>query len=151
MPEHKKDSEPQPEQAADGRSDDTSAKANNVRTAVRTSPPARHRVLLTVLGTLAVLGIYEYRNANVTDQMKPEIYLSPRHNIVDLFEQIYPNRGGTHFHRAFQANLCNIRNYANRLVCKQHTYGDLDAIRDELERAIEIGDMGNEDIYHVYV
>ena len=111
-----------------------------------------HRLLLVVYGSTALLGFYELRRPYPLfgSVDRPEWYLAPEHNIVDVSNAILPGRAATFYYQALQASLCQEPSHAAAEVCRARGAVGHEEIRELFERAIATGNDSIEDLLYNY-
>jgi hypothetical protein len=111
-----------------------------------------HRLLLVVYGSAALLAFFELHHSYALfgSDDRPEWYLDPDHNIVDVSAAIHPGRAATLFYRAFQASLCQDASASTHEVCRARGPVGRDEIRELLERALATGNDSMEDLLYNY-
>ena len=111
-----------------------------------------HRLLLAVYGFGALLAFYELRQpyALLGTDDRPEWFLDPEHNIVDVSSAIHPGRAATFYYRAYQASLCQDPSASANEVCHARGPVGRKEIRELLEQALATGNDSMEELLYNY-
>lgn len=116
------------------------------------SPRTTHRLLLIVYGSAALLASFEvrlpYSLAEAED--RPEWFLNPKNNLVDVSAAIHPGRAATIYYRAIQAWLCEDPSASVNEVCRARGPVRRGEIRELLERALATGNDSMELLLYNY-
>ena len=112
-----------------------------------------YRFLTVVVALTLVLAVIELNSSDSAvskDVIKPDWVLNHKHNLPDVFSDLYPERSGTHYWNGLQAAACFDRDFT-RKVCEKFDKQDDQAIRKQFEQSLASDSKSNEDLLRSYV
>lgn len=109
------------------------------------------RFLTVVYGLAVAVGCWEFTQR----QRKVDLYLAPKANFTDTFQELYPRRGESNYEKAIQTSLClqsQNRQQLTPAACRQFDTRDLHfEVRRRFEQALRTQIKTEEGLYYYYL